>query len=332
MKNNNFFYERPQGSRQMYEFDNRELTPWEILGIAPNADEKTIKNAYRKLARKWHPDKNTDPQAEQRFKEINGAYEKLSKVRPEDINFEELFGSGMEEILGGLFGNMMNLHENNKSVSILHDVNVTLEELYTGTEKIIQYTRDIIDPKVQNEMCSRCKGSGMVSIIEKLNAIMLSQRMNKCQHCNGKGFSGHIIEKLEEINVTIPPGTANDEKIVLQNLGHENLNGSKGDLIVQTVSHQHDFYERRGNDLQCEIKIAFKEAMLGFEKIIPKLDGTKLKLKFKGPIQFGKVKRIKEKGMPILNTHEHGNLNIHFVFNLPKVLTEEQKTLIDENF
>ena len=148
----NFFYERPMGSRQMYDNDNREPTPYEILGVPHNADKQQIKNAYRTMALKWHPDKNKDPQAAQRFKEINNAYENLTKCNPNEINFEELFGGGIDEILGNLFGGMMNIHKNDSSSSILQDINVTLEELYTGTSKVIQYTRTIVDTNVKNVM------------------------------------------------------------------------------------------------------------------------------------------------------------------------------------
>ena len=329
----NFFYERPVGSRQMYENINREPTPYEILGIPYNSDKTTIKNAYRTLAKQWHPDKNKEPQAAQKFKEINNAYESLTKCNPNEINFEELFEEGIDTIIGNLFSGMMNMKENDTSSSILQDVNVTLEELYTGTTKIIQYTRNKIDKTVENTMCDRCKGSGVVSIIEKLNAIMLSQKMDKCPQCNGKGFSGTILQNiLEEVTVTIPPGTALDEKIIIKEQGNESLNGLKGDLIIQTVSHNHEYYSRLGDDLSIEIDVSFKEAMLGFERIIPKLDGTNLKLKFKGPIQFGKRKIIKGKGMPLLHKKEKGNLIINFKFNLPKKLSEEQKTIIEQNF
>ncbi len=330
----NFFYERPMGSRQMYDNNNnREPTPYEILGIPPNADKKQIKNAYRTMALKWHPDKNKDPQAAQRFKEINNAYENLTKCNPEEINFEELFGGGIDEILGNLFDGMMNIHKNNTSSSILQDINVTLQELYTGTSKIIQYTRTTVDTTVENKMCERCKGSGVVSVIEKLNAIMLSQRMNQCPQCDGKGFSGTLKNGvLEEITVTIPPGTQCDEKIIIKGKGNESLNGEKGDLIVQTVYYPHDYYERVGNDLELVLKISFKEALLGFEKVVTKLDGTKLKLRFKGPIQHGKQKIIKGKGMTIQNSENKGNLIVHFDFCIPKKLTDEQRTMIEQCF
>jgi len=131
MEQANFFYERPMGSR-FSKNQNREPTPHEVLGIPHNSDDTAIKNAYRKLARQWHPDKNPGNgiEADKKFKEINDAYEKLTKIKANEINFEELFSEGLDELFGGIFQGMMQPINQKYKQTIIQEVSFSLEELY----------------------------------------------------------------------------------------------------------------------------------------------------------------------------------------------------------
>jgi len=329
---NEFFYERPIGSRHQKNISHSvKATPYEILGVHPNADENTIKAAYRKLAILWHPDKNPNNQeeAEDKFKEINQAYEKLTQVNPDNFNFEEFFNSPEIDVLGSLFSAVFQGNINKKRIgkSIIKELEITLEEIYLGIDKTIFYTKKVIDTNFPTSMCKRCQGKGVVSIIEKINAMMMSQKMNSCEDCKGEGYQGKIIKETVKININIPPGIQDNEKIIIKQEGHHIIGGKPGDLIVQLTTLPHKFYKREFNNLYSDIKITFREAMLGFEKNIKFLDNKTLKLKVSGPIKIGKIKKISGRGMT-----QQGTLFVNFVFELPNKLTDEQQKTIQDLF
>lgn len=222
--------------------------PYETLLYALNH-----KKAYFNLAKEWHPDKNKNNTATSTFQEINEAYNQI-------------------------------LQQDNKYSSILKIIPITLQELYTGTSKKIEYYRNILDNP-----------------------------------------------KKESVQISIPPGTQNDEKIIIHSMGNHKQN-NKGDLIIQTSCSPHPTFTRKNNDLHITQTITFKESILGTTIHITKLDGKPLKLKLKGPIQHCKEKIIKDKGMPILNTNKKGNLIIHFQVQYPTTLTKEQQNAIERLF
>lgn len=224
--------------------------PYQTLGIHDLASNNEIKRAFRGLAKLYHPDKNKSSAAENTFKQINEAYNQTLKINQE-----------------------------NKYTSIIVVVPTTLEELYNGTHKTVEYTR-----------------------ITKQN-----------------------IEEPTTLQVYIPPGTPNDEKIIITAMGNEKE--KTGDLIIQTVYTPHSVFTRENNDLHINIFLTFKESLIGTTKTITKLDGTPMKLKFKGPIQHGKQVVFKNKGM-----NNKGNLVAHITTEFPTCLTQEQKETIEQYF
>lgn len=298
------------------------MDPYSILGIKKTNDRDTIRKAYLSQSMKWHPDKNPDNvvEATRRFGEINEAYEQITNSKNDSID--------LDSIIDGLFGFInKKANEKEETGNILFDINVTLENLYCGTECLIEYNRKVIDESVTNEYCSECNGYGYQTISDKKSISYILNKNITCQKCDGSGFSGKLITTQQELNINIPPKTKNDEKLIFRGYGDQKLDGTKGDLIVQLVNYKHKMYERRGDDLYTTIDITFKDALLGFEKSINTLDGSSFKLNVKGPIKMGKVVKIKGKGMT-----ENGSMFIKLIFCMPKKLSKEQIEAINNFF
>lgn len=275
---------------------------YNAIGINSNSTEEEIKKAWRTLAKKFHPDKNEEPEAEKKFKEINNAYDELIEQKTEILIFEEPW------------------HKD-----ILEEFYITLEELYKGTTIKIVYQKEIIDTDFTNEKCEKCLGTGLSSILE-----IIAQKSEKCSECKGKGYNGMLKKIQSEIEINIEPGTQNDPKFVFEEKGNQLLNGSYGDLIIQGITEEHKIFKRFGNDLHVNFHVTFKESLLGFERTIIKLDGSKFKFKFKGPIQYNKKKVLKHKGFKI--SDKRGDMVITITFNNPICLTNEQKNVISNFF
>jgi len=307
-------------------------SPYTILGVNKQSTEQEIRKAYISLAMKWHPDKNPDnkEEAEIKFKEINEAYDSLSNVSPSV--FSDLFpNSDMTDILATLFGNFVR-EDKKPSGTVLCDTNVTLNELYTGTIKIINYERKILDTTIPNKICEQCKGRGFISFFKtNTNSISLEEESSKCKNCNN-GFTGKLITKNETMTFEIKPGTQDDHKIVIPNMGNQTLYGNIGDLVIQLVNHKHYFYTRSNDDLLIKYNLTFKEALLGFKRKIKTLDDKLIKLKVKGPFKMGEKKIINGLGMPIQDTNKFGNLVISLTFDMPNNLNNKQIKAISNSF
>lgn len=296
------------------------MNPYQVLGISNNANRETIRKAYLNQAMKWHPDKNPNDRekATIKFKEVNDAYEKLSKEPVSEID--------LDSIINSFFG-YLNKKGKVSSGNILIDVNVTLENLYCGTECLIEYKRKIIDDSIGNDFCKSCNGYGYKAISRKTSSTAFINDNLECEDCLGTGFSGSLIGVSQEMNIKVPPKTPDDEKLVFKNCGHQKLDGTYGDLIVQLVNFKHNSYKRNNDDLYTTVNISFRDAMLGFEKTIKRLDETSFVLKVKGPVKIGKVITLKGYGMT-----SSGSMIINIKFNMPKKLNQEQYSAIKDNF
>ena len=152
------------------------MNPYQVLGVNNNADRETIRKAYLSQAMKWHPDKNPDDKenATIKFREVNEAYEKLSKEPVSEID--------LDSIINSFFG-YLNKKGKVPSGNILIDVNVTLENLYCGTECLIEYSRKIIDDSINNEFCKSCNGYGYKTISKKTNSTTFINDNLECEDC-----------------------------------------------------------------------------------------------------------------------------------------------------
>jgi len=309
-----------------------------ILGVGRNASEKEIKQAYRRLARKHHPDVNPgDRSAEARFKEINAAYEVLSNAEKrkkydqfgDQWEYAEQFaksegqqgvrwdfgqgGTTVEygdvgDILSSLFGDAgagsRMRRGPQRGQDIESPIEVSLEEAYHGSTRVIQLETQ--------EPCVACGGTGKVG-----NRV--------CTICTGTG--GKAIPK--RLEVKIPAGVKDGSRIRIAGEGVPGrAGGSKGDLYLVAKVLPHKLFERKGDDVYAEVSVPLATAILGGEVGLATLNGN-LSLKIPPETQNGKVFRLAGKGMPQLGSANHGNLFAKVKVVLPTNLTEEERRLFE---
>jgi DnaJ-class molecular chaperone len=311
---------------------------YQILGVNRNASEKEIKHAYRRLARKHHPDLNPgDKSAEARFKEINAAYEVLSN--PEKRKKYDQFGEQWEyadqfakargegrgrwdfgkggttfeygdlgDIFSSMFGDsgigsrMRRGPQRGQDIESL--IEVTLEEAYHGSTRFIQLQTE--------EPCTACGGTGRVG-----NRV--------CTMCGGAGMKV-IPRRLE---VKIPSGVRDGSRIRIAGEGGPGRTKSnKGDLYLVVKILPHKLFERKGDDLYTEVSVPLAIAMLGGEVMVPSLNGN-LSLKIPPETQNSKVFRLAGKGMPKLGDSGHGNMFAKVKVVLPTDLSDEERKLFE---
>jgi len=309
---------------------------YKILGVGRNATEKEIKQAYRRLARRYHPDVNPgDKSAEAKFKEINEAYEVLSDPEKrqkydhlgKQWQYAEQFSqSGPKwdfgkrgtyttfefEDLGSIFDNLFQGFSTKSRVrqqprqgeDVSHPIEVTLEEVYHGTKRTIQFQTE--------ELCPNCRGTGMIG-----NRL--------CAACGNSGKT----RRFKRVEVKIPPGVSEGSKIRIAGEGKEGYGGTKGDLYLIVKMLPHQLFERKGDDLHVDVSVPLVTALLGGEVEVPTLKG-KVALKIPPETQNGKVFRLSGQGMPHLGDSSRGDLLAKVMVVLPTKLREEERKLFKQ--
>jgi molecular chaperone DnaJ len=338
---------------------------YEVLGVNRDADEDAIKKAYRKLAMKHHPDRNPDNKgSEDKFKEAKEAYEILSEPqkraaydqyghagvdpsmgagRGAGPNFADAFG----DIFGDIFGQSSGRGGRNgvyRGADLRYNLEITLEQAARGTETKIRIpTQETCEtckgsgakPGTHPKSCDTCDGHGQVRMQQGFFSIQQT-----CPKCRGTGkviptpcptcHGAGRIKKHKTLSVKIPAGVDNGDRIRLSGEGEPGLNGGPtGDLYVQMQVKQHAMFQRDGDDLHCEMPVAFAIAALGGEIDIPTLDGQ-AKIRIPAETQSGKVFRLRGKGIKGVRSHSHGDLLCHVLVETPINLTERQKELLRE--
>jgi len=335
---------------------------YQTLGINRDATETDIKKAYRRLALKYHPDRNLgDKEAEEKFKEINEAYACLSDPQKranydnfgvaEGIgagfgDFTSPFGDIFEDFFGDFFGTFTGKKRIRpaKGADLRYDLDINLEEAVFGIEKIIEIPRwetcqsckgtGAKDGKSITS-CSTCKGSGYVRL--QRGFFLVS---STCTHCNG---SGRIItepckeckgngklRKEKTISIKVPSGVDTGIRLKVSGEGEAgSYGGPRGDLYVVINVTPHSFFKRKGNDLMCEIPISFTQATLGAEIEVPTIDG-KAFIKIPSGTPSGRVFHLKGKGVQKLGGYGKGDQFVTVYIDVPKKLTPRQKELLEE--
>ncbi|MDD5177438.1 MAG: molecular chaperone DnaJ [Sterolibacterium sp.] len=339
---------------------------YEILGINRDAAEDEIKKAYRKLAMKFHPDRNPDnPKAEEQFKEAKNAYEILSdaKKRAAYDQFGHAgvdqqagmggagmggFGDAFSDIFGDIFGGgrgggggRSNVY---RGADLRYNLEITLEDAARGSE-----TRIRIPTMEECESCKgtgakkgtapatcpTCSGHGQVRMQQGFFSIQQT-----CPKCHGTGrfiaepctscHGAGRVKQHKTLSVKIPSGIDEGDRIRLSGEGEHGVNGGPpGDLYVQIHLKPHPVFQRDHDDLHCEMPVSFAAAALGGEIEIPTLDGV-ARLKIPAETQTGKVFRLRGKGIKGVRSIGHGDLLCHVVVETPIHLTERQKELLLE--
>jgi len=329
---------------------------YKLLGVNEDASQDEIKKAYRKKAKKYHPDSNSEEADEEKFKKINKAYDVLSneeKRRKYDrfgeqgveghagrgqrraaSSFQDLF----EHLFGGSRGGRR------ESLDLKVHTKITLEDAYKGVEKTFKLTRrkkcadcdgtGAVDEKTSR--CPDCGGRGKVRQVQR-TPLGRAQTVTECSNCNGKGqipeekcgsCNGSGVQKEDEkITVDIPEGVRDGQRLRIQNKGNRSKTGRTGDLYVYVTVEEHEVLERRDSDLFTTIKIGVGDAALGARVNVSTPD-SEIELEIPAATQPGQVLRADGKGMP--SRRGYGDLYVKIDVEVPEDLTEEQKNVMEE--
>ena len=340
---------------------------YEVLGLSREASEEDIKKSYRKLAMKYHPDRNPDnPKAEEQFKEAKEAYETLSddqKRAAYDQYGHAAFesgggagagfgGAGFGDAFGDIFGDIFGGRgqgggqRNNvyRGADLRYNMEISLEDAAKGTETKIRIPVQSAcetckgsgaRPGTQPVTCTTCAGHGQVRMQQGFFSVQ--QTCPKC-HGNGKMVKDPCptcngagrVKQNKTLSVKIPAGVDEGDRIRLTGEGEAGVNGGPtGDLYVVIHLKTHEIFQRDGGNLHCEMPISFSTAALGGEIEVPTLGGS-AKMKIPAETQTGGVFRLKGKGIKPLRQSDHGDLMVHVVVETPVKLTEKQKDLLRE--
>tara|TARA_Y100000590_G_scaffold420543_1_gene523345 strand:+ start:94 stop:1194 length:1101 start_codon:yes stop_codon:yes gene_type:complete len=354
---------------------------YEVLGVEKSSSPEEIKSQYRKLALKFHPDRNKSADAQEHFKEISEAYAVLSdsskrnlydkhghegvdgRYSTEDIfrgaggNFNDIFndlfggggrrgGGGFDSIFENLFGGgEFSGFGRSRGNDLLHESYITLEDVLNGKqiELDLQKFLDCPDcngtgckPGSSKSTCKDCNGNGQVRVGRKMG-FSTFVTVQPCSKCKGRG---EIIEDpckkcqrgkvkgTKHLSFNLPSGIDNGD-YVIQGEGESIPDGENGDLIVRVRVEPHNLYRRDGTDLYCDARISMVDAALGTEINVKTLENTE-KLKIESGTQPNSILKIKSKGLPSQNSNRRGDLFVRVVVEIPKKLSKNQKSLLDD--
>lgn len=334
---------------------------YEVLGVARGASEDELKKAYRKLALKYHPDRNPgDKAAEERFKEASEAYSVLSDAgrRAQYDRFGHAafdggggfdFSGGFEDLFADIFGDFFGAsrgrgrRRGQRGQDLRYDLEISFEEAAFGAEKTIRVPRLTRCHKCDGrgaeraagiESCRACGGSGQTTFQQGFFRIAKT-----CGSCNGQGTivvepcgmcSGTGVErKVRTLSLKVPAGVETGSRLVLRGEGEVGQGAPPGDLYVVLRVKEHALFTREGNTVICEIPLTFPQAALGVDIEVPTLLG-KIKMKIPAGAQSGAVYRLKGKGVPDPSGYGRGDQLVRIIVETPRKLNPRQRELLEE--
>ncbi len=340
---------------------------YEVLGVSRNATEDEIKKAYRKLALKYHPDRNPgDKEAEEKFKEAAEAYEVLRD--PEKRQLYDQFGHaglqgtgfsgfhGFEDIFSsfsdifedffsfGFSGGKRRNGTGQPGHDLAYDLKITFEEAAFGTEKTVEIPTLVecdscggtgLEAGSREEICPTCRGHGQ--IYQTQGFFRISTTCTRCKGsgkiitspCKECGGEGRI-RHFRKVNIKIPAGVDTGTRLRLKNKGEAGYRGGPaGDLYVRILVEPHEFLEREGDNLYCRVPVSMVQAALGDSIEIPTLNGNKT-LEINPGTQSGDTYLFKGEGIPHLHGYGRGDLVVEVAVKTPTKLTKRQKELLRE--
>lgn len=339
---------------------------YEVLGVSRHAGQDEIKKAYRNLARKWHPDSNRDdPEAQEKFKEINEAYEVLRdpdrRQRYDHFGheaaqgqggystqggFDSPFGDIFESFFGGGMGQRR--HGPQRGRDLAYELDIALEEAATGVEREISIPRweecdhcegTGSEPPEKPVTCPTCGGSGQIQTEQQtLLGRMVTARTcpkcdgtgkviyNPCRECGSEGR----VQRTREKEIKIPAGVDTGIRLRIPGEGEAGERGGPpGDLYIVIRVKKHPVFQRQRDDILVDRSIAFTQAALGTTIIVPTLDGE-AELRIPEGTQSGRILRMRGKGMPRLRGSGRGDQHVVIKVETPMKLTEKERDLLKQ--
>jgi len=328
---------------------------YEVLGVPRDADKAEVKKGYYKLAKELHPDTNKNEGAQEKFNELQEAYEVISDEEKRGM-YDQFghdatggFGGGggfnPEDIFSEMFGGRQRRRGPMPGADVQLKIQLDLMDAIRGAKVPISFAGTAIcepceatgcAPGTSPSTCPQCKGSGQEAM-----ASGFFQFMNTCRRCQGKGAiiespctscgaSGRVQEK-REVTVTIPEGVDTGTTIRLVNQGEpgDTKAAPRGHLYVECYINKHPYFKRHGADIHIEKAILLSRAVLGGDVRVETLDGEEI-LEMESGIQPGQKHVLKRKGAPRLNQGSNGDFIVHFKVRIPKDLTPRQRELMTE--
>lgn len=341
---------------------------YEVLGVSKGADEKELKKAYRRVAMKYHPDRNPDDRdAEEKFKEASEAYEVLSDSQKRSVydqyghagmeqggfggggfggggagGFSDIFGDVFGDIFGGGGGGRRG--GPSRGSDLRYSLDLSLEEAVKGKTVKIKVPTLVscktcdgsgAKPGTSPTTCTTCGGHGQVRMSQGFFSVQQTcpncrgtgkMISDPCTSCHGQGR----IEETKTLSVKVPPGVDTGDRIRLAGEGEAGEDGGPaGDLYVQVHVRDHEFFQRDGKNLYCEVPISIFDAILGGEIEVPTLDG-RVKLRVPAETQTGKLFRLRGKGVAPVRGGSAGDLMCRVVLETPVNLSGKQKDLLEQ--
>jgi molecular chaperone DnaJ len=341
---------------------------YELLGVARDADEQTIKKAFRRLARQLHPDVSEEPEAEARFREVTEAYEVLSNSETRALydryghaglrsggftptNFDI---GGLGDLFSALFGDDIfgagrgGGARARRGADLAAEITIELVDAANGTtvpvtfEVAVNCARcagDGVEPGTTPVQCDRCGGTGRLQQVSR-SVFGEFVRTQSCPACHGRGVivehpctacdgAGRTLED-REVSVDVPAGIHDGQRIRLSGEGHAGaLGGRAGDLYVLVHVRADPRFVREGNDIYSQVDLTIVQAALGTTMSVETLEGP-VELELAAGVQPGEVRVLRGKGMPVLQGFGRGDQRVLVNVSVPRRLSHEQRRLLEE--
>ncbi|MDL1913134.1 MAG: molecular chaperone DnaJ [Bergeyella sp.] len=337
---------------------------YQVLGVSKTDSPEVIKKSYRKIALKYHPDKNPgDKEAEEKFKEAAEAYEVLSDPQKRE-RYDRFGHAGLGGSSGGGFGGGMSMDEifsqfgdifgaqfgggftdfgagsqASRGSNLRIRLKLSLLEMANGCKKTLKVKKLKVAPGVTSKTCSACNGRGVqMKVMNTMFGRMQTQ--TTCGACQGVGKVADkipaganaqgLVKEEEEVTISIPAGARDGVQFNVRGKGNDApFGGTPGDLLVVIEEEEDKLIKREGDNLHQELYISFAEAALGVQKEIPTVGG-KVKIMIDPGTQSGKILRLSGKGLPSLDGYGKGDMYVHINVWTPQKLTAEQKEFFQD--